>query len=398
MSYRKSLLPKKIQSVQFNIPSSLDDYELPSSHEEEKYSKPSYQPVTEFVPSSRGAYPIIAPPPQEYQPSTSYSQTQEYPLGFIKQEPEEQRFADFFNVEMTTGPLPPAPIPVPAPAPEADVSEWQSLLNQMRSGNVAVKTSGFSDMDFNFMVFYANQKVHSNNNALSIFLDFIKTECDKLSPDGSDISKLLFFISNLYENYIFNTLIKYIFKATDEYVVDLDKNFHHGVFVSKEYGNNYAVSVYHHLSAILASSHFGSEEEKRNVITLMRLAIGMNEIFNQLHIMHLKIQSLLTSALYFGPDSFEPAAGMLPLFNFMRTISELNEQVEDDYGQITPVLFNLLQSIKHQEKEFDAANNDIRITSYLDVSSTVDTNTFVSQMKEHLIHVFSDMERYLMKY
>lgn len=403
MLSRKSLVPKGLQSFQFNIPSSIDEYEETTPSTEEEYYKP-YQPKVTQQTTTYQPPPYAPQPKKKKKPKTPpTSPLPEYLRHEIR---DEDTFANFFDIEMRKEEkqqqFEPAPAPTiklePVPSP-SHPSEWKSLHEELSTRQLSF-SSKITPTDFEFVKFYVHAKTHSNSPSLSIFLEFAQKKLQELSSDGSNISAFLFFISSVYENHIFNALMTQVFHATEEFSVKLDKNYHHGILVSKQSTGDprNSVFVYHHLYGILSSSTFNSEEEKSNTLTLMKVAIGMNEIFNQLHILHLKIQSLLSNELYFGLDSFEPAASMMPLYQFMAIISEISSQTDEDYGELTPNILNLANGIQPQHKEFDAVNNDISIMVMQDIGkSTSFTTPFVDNMKQNLIRVFSDIERYLMK-
>lgn len=359
-----SLAPQRLRGFQFSIGPSFSS-SMPASLEE-----------VEIRPK-----PI--PIPQPFQPS-----------------PEESSLIEqFFGDQPTTQPplitFPPQPVLISRGEPivikqepfvisgNYDQQEWISLNEHLKRKGVGTEfpakilfSVGPKDYIFDFIGYIISTRMERNSSTSECFFHYLNTKLEEAQNENGgvytqkEILKILRFFNHFYENRPFNVMMRAAIESIGEYEPVLNDMTHHSIFVSQEQQSTATIYDYHHYGAAFSRLQFASEIVKGYFISIMKIVIAMSEVFNQLHLFHLKVQNSLSSHLYFREDFYTPADSLVEAYHFMCVIAQFK-------GVLIKDNFNVLMKWLTKAEKGGASNNDMKFVIPIDKSKgqTQDINS-----------------------
>lgn len=388
-----SLAPQRLRGFQFSVKPSFSS-SMPASLED-----------VEITPD-----PI--PIPQPFQPSPEESSLIEQFFGDVPP-PEQAPLMTFPLDETTPSSYQPPLIARGEPIVikqepfviygDYNQQEWLDLDQYIKRKDVLTEfpakilfAVGKKDYIFDFIKYIISTRMERNSSTSECFVHYLNMMFEEAkNKDGvytqKEILKVLKFFNHFYENRPFNVMMRRVIESIGEYEPVLNDMTHHSIFVSQEQQSNAIVYDYHHYGAAFSRIQFASEIVKGYFISIMKVVIAMSEVFNQLHLFHLKVQNSLSSHLYFGEDFYTPADSLVEAYHFMGVIAEFK-------GQINENNFNVLIKWLMKPEKGGVSNNDMKFVIPIDKSkdqSIVEMNSQIFRGSSQ--NILSNLKSFMLK-
>lgn len=369
-----SLAPQRLRGFQFSVGPSFSS-SMPASLEE-----------VEIRPE-----PI--PIPQPFQPSSEESSLIEQ---FFGDQPPEQP-------PLITIPYEPIVIKQEPFVISGgyDQQEWIALNEYIKRKGVGTEfpakilfSVGPKNHIFDFIGYIISTRMTRNSSTSECFVHYLNTKFEEAkNEDGiytqKEILKILRFFNHFYENQPFNMMMHTAIESIGEYEPVLNDMSHHSIFVSTEQQSNATIYDYHHYGAAFSRLQFASETVKGYFISIMKVVIAMSEVFNQLHLFHLKVQNSLSSHLYFGEDFYTPADSLVEAYHFMCVIAQFR-------GAITKNRFDDLMKWLAKPEKGGVSNNDMKFTiPYTSKDRTQEINSQIFRGSSQ--NILSNLKSFMLK-
>jgi len=295
--------------------------------------------------------------------------------------PEESSLIEQFfgssDVVEPTAPLPdqpplisfdkPIPIKTEPKTSSGDYNqeEWRLLSDyatrpeslQSFPGNILKHDNG---LVFGFIIYIISTRSERNTTASECFYHYINDNLVAYASGKTGrytidtIVDVIDFFNFFYENEVFNELMKNAINSIEEFDPKLNGMSHHSIFISKDESRATITTFdYHHYGAAFKNINFKSDLVRGYFITIMKVIVEMSEIFNQLHLYHLKIQNQLSTHLYFGEDFFSPSDRLITCYHFMCMVAGFKGYVSNDNIDI------IMAWLNYPKKTSNAPNNDL---------------------------------------
>lgn len=287
-------------------------------------------------------------------------------------------------------------IPGPTPIISHDLipGEWTALNDYIINGGKSWKEEvpgslfmdrGNTSKDLEtFILYYISEKVGRNVSPFNIFLSFMHNSIHLAKYDSSKkILNFLDFMGDFYENKPFNALMMNVIGETGEYdFLFTNEMSHHKILITRDTtqraDSSYGMT-YHHFAQDIANQMTLDDSKRSLFITFLKIVVGMSEIFNQLHLFHLRVQNALTSRLYFGSNDFSPTDKLLVGYHLMAVIAKFNGNYS--IGNLE----TFIKLIELHKKNPTDVNNDIEYRLPLKKYEEKDSEKEMAQFKDVLI-------------